>query len=75
MLSSQNTGKYVYGKWDAERQAAIQTADDADQTWLELSDVQVSGAESDTPFETYTTPVDSRTTPKPRDIRTLPRRQ
>lgn len=74
MLSSQNSGKYVYGKWDVERQRAMRTADDTDQTWLELSDVQVGGAESDMPFETYTTPVDSRSNQKSRDIRTIPKR-
>ena len=47
---------------------------DTDQTWLELSDHDVSGVHSKETYETKTTPLDPLTSARARDIRVIPER-
>jgi len=72
MLSSQNCGKYLYGRWDRERQTAMRTRSDNKQDWLELTDAQIGGVYTERAYQARTTPVDPYTSSKKRDIRDLP---
>lgn len=77
MLSSQNSGKYLSSKWHSERDRAMRdgaVSGDYSQSQLELSDHDVSGIHSSSPYLTETTPVDPFTQPRARDIRDVPER-
>lgn len=77
MLSSQGNGKYLNGRWERERQAAMRTgvvSGEYSQAKLELSDEQVGGVNADETFRADTSPVDPISTPKTRDIREHPKR-
>lgn len=72
MLSSQNCGKYLYGRWERMRQSAMRTKSNVKQDWLELTDEQIGGVYTDEAYRAETTPVDPYTKSKKRDIRDLP---
>lgn len=72
MLSSQNCGKYLYGRWERMRQSAMRTRSDDKQAWLELTDGQIGGVNTKEAYEARTTPIDPYTPSKKRDIRTPP---
>ena len=74
MLSSRNSGKYLTRRWHRGRDLAMRDGSDTDQTWLELSDHDVSGVHSKETYETETTPIDPLTSPRARDIRDIPER-
>jgi len=77
MLSSQDSGKYLSGKWHRERNCAMRdglVAGDYSQSQLELSDHDVSGVHSNETYETETTPIDPLTSARARDIRDIPER-
>lgn len=48
---------------------------DTNQSWLELSNDDVSGKHSKETYETETAPIHPDTEPHTRDIREVPRRQ
>lgn len=72
MLSSQNSGKYLYGRWERERHDAMRTRSSVNQDWLELEDSQIGGVYTKEAYEARTTPVDPYTNSKKRDIRDPP---
>lgn len=77
MLSSQDSGKYLSGKWHRERDRAMRDGSvtgDYSQSQLELSDHDVSGVHSKETYETETTPIDPLTSARARDIRDIPER-
>lgn len=75
MLSSQGTGKYLKSTWHNGRARAMRDGSDIDQTWLELTDDDVSGKHSKESYETVTAPIHPDTEPHTRDIREVPKRQ
>ena len=77
MLSSQNSGKYLSGKWHKERNDAMRdgaVSGDYSQSQLELSDHDVSGVHSKETYITETTPIDPLSPSRARDIRDVPER-
>lgn len=77
MMSSQNSGKYLFGKWQKERNNAMKEGavqDDYSLGQLELSDHDVSGVHSKETYETETTPLDPLSPSRTRDIRDVPER-
>lgn len=72
MLSSQNSGRYLYGRWARDRQTAMKTRSDDKQDWLELEDDQIGGVYTNEAYRAETSPVDPYTHSKKRDIRTPP---
>lgn len=81
MLSTANSGKYLYGKFARERAKAVENKDsfsDDEITYLEISGTDGTGVNQDRTYEIDTAPVDSNilkgASPKGEgiDIRKLP---
>ena len=78
MLSSQGNGKYLSGRWQRERQQAMQAGSisgDYSQAQLELTDVEIGGVYIDETYQTNTSPIDPLSNSKIRDIRDIPMRK
>lgn len=78
-LSSQNQGKYHYGKWARDRNLAVEDKSNftiAEQTWLEITGVEGTNSYQKEAYEIDTNPIDPETSPKSNaiDTRNLPNR-
>jgi len=77
MLNSQNSGKYLYGRWGRRKNKATidkEGFDSDELTWLEISGRDGTSFNQDSTYEIDTTPVDPLTKSKHEkiDIRKLP---
>lgn len=79
MLCSQNSGKYLYGKWARDREKAVTDKTgftSAEQTWLDITGVEGTNFHQKEAYLLDTAPIDPETNPKSKaiDIRDLPNR-
>ena len=77
MLNSQNSGKYLYGKWARDKNKATidkESFTSEEQTWLEISGRDGTSFYQDSTYLIDTRPVDPLTSEKLEkiDIRRLP---
>ena len=62
MLSSANSGKYLYGKYARERAAAVEDKEpfsDAEQDYLDITGTEGTAVHQDKTYQVDTVPVDS----------------
>lgn len=78
VLCSQNSGKYLFGKWARDRNLAVTDKTNfttAEQEWLEITGTEGTNFHQKEAYLIDTNPLDPETNPKKNaiDIRTLPK--